>query len=311
MTWSAQDDGAESNPRVMRLEQGDFMRKALGFGDPYLQRGVAWGFLSLLASWSGKHFTDLHFPEVMVRRVAGPHAEWVVKAWQSAGLVGKKTKGRDGDPGWQVIDNGDQLINVLTKEQVEANKKKHVRNDEEVAARLRDGDLCRYCAKPVQFIKRQGWWRGTYTDDARAAHRDHVDPKGRAVVVVCGECNQEKGEQTPEEWGRRLLPVPDDPPFNADTLELFNKHFTKYGVDWRAERARMLAWYRSGADTDPRTNDAPVSAPAADQGVPVPATTGQGAGPDWTGQVWAGPSDETAPVVRLRPVRDDSPGGAA
>lgn len=315
MTWAKQDDGAESNPRVLRLEQGAFMVKALGYGEPALQRGAAWGFLTLLASWSGRHFTDLHFPEVMVRRVAGPHAVWFVACAQSAGLLSrKKVKGKDGDVGWQFVDNGDELLNVLTKEQVIANANRNAarRHGLKVAVRLRDGDLCRYCGRPVRFDARNGWMAGKYLPappDAR--HLDHVDPEvPDRLVVACGQCNQAKGKQTPQEWGRPLLPIPDQPLYNADTLELFRRHEI---LDPFADRDRVLAWLGDGSSSDL----VPEPEPSRERHVPMPVPSRSGPGrapvrdgPDrgvvpGQGQPVPVQRDDEGNVRRL-PVRDDN-----
>ncbi|HVV37610.1 MAG TPA: HNH endonuclease [Acidimicrobiales bacterium] len=70
----------------------------------------------------------------------------------------------------------------------------------------RDGTLCRYCGRRVNFLDKRGALGGTY---------DHVDPDkfapdgGNAladVVVACRECNGRKGDRTPEEAGMALLP---------------------------------------------------------------------------------------------------------
>jgi hypothetical protein len=273
------------------------MRASLGYGDPELQRGAAWGYLTLLASWSGRHFTDMHFPEFMVRRVCGRHAEWFVKACQAAGLLAKrKTKSKDGDLGWQFVDNGDDLLSVLTKEQVEANKHRNAgrRNGMKVAVRVRDGDQCRYCGRAVEFAQRRGWMRGTYLP----GHMEHPDPEAHErLVVACGWCDEAKGKRTPEEWGVTLRDVPAQPIYNASTLNLFAEH----GItDPVAERARVLVALGDGSSSGSSSGSGAAHLERS-LGVAVlapPGRVGSGSGRDGTGQVGAGS------VAALRPVPD-------
>ena len=71
------------------------------------------------------------------------------------------------------------------------------------AIRARDGDVCRYCGKTVNWNDRKGVDGGTY---------DHVDPNGENtlenVVVACRSCNSKKKDRTPEEARMTLLPTP-------------------------------------------------------------------------------------------------------
>lgn len=312
MTWAKHDDGAESNPRVLRLEEGTFMQAALGFGDPYLQRGAVWGYITQMASWSGRHFTDLHFPEFIVRRVCGPHAEWAIKAAQSAGLLSKKkVKSKSGDFGWQFIDNGDELINVLTKEQVEANRLRNGarKNATQVNVRLRDGDRCRYCMKIGRFPAKTGFF---------SLHYEHPDPNDPTrLVVACGECNQKKGKRTPEEWGHDLLPPPDeaDLVYNKDTLDLFGRH----GItDLAAARAAAIESIGTGLATElvpEPTQNEPEFRGVAETGSHGPGRLtdqdgqGQAGHPEGSGPVGSG---QAAVVRPLRSVGDEpGPGGAA
>jgi len=68
------------------------------------------------------------------------------------------------------------------------------------AVKLRDGDICQYCGKTVNWKDRRGPDGGTY---------DHVDPYGENtidnIVVSCRSCNSKKGKRTPEEAGMPLI----------------------------------------------------------------------------------------------------------
>ncbi len=83
----------------------------------------------------------------------------------------------------------------------EARRRRLGRNDRlKRLIRDRDGSLCRYCAKRVNFDDHRSDDGGTY---------DHVNPDGDNaldnVVVACRGCNILKGERTPAEAGMELL----------------------------------------------------------------------------------------------------------
>ena len=91
---------------------------------------------------------------------------------------------------------------LLTREQVRGHLMEQ-RYEPPLSNRLlfqRDGYICLYCgvAKPAQQLT-----------------RDHVIPRAQGgedrwsnVVSCCRRCNGEKGNRTPEQWGRHLIAVP-------------------------------------------------------------------------------------------------------
>lgn len=79
----------------------------------------------------------------------------------------------------------------------------------------RDANMCLYCGK---------------TFSPRQLTRDHIMPKSRIYdeswmnsATACVSCNNQKGSQTPEEWGHLLLAVPFTPNW-AEYLYLKNTH---------------------------------------------------------------------------------------
>lgn len=91
---------------------------------------------------------------------------------------------------------------LLPEARRKAVRKKKLSNNSDLREQIyeRDRGLCRYCGVRVNWLARRGDLRGTH---------DHVDPDGPNTldncVTCCGKCNQEKGNRTPEEWGRALL----------------------------------------------------------------------------------------------------------
>jgi DnaD/phage-associated family protein len=68
------------------------------------------------------------------------------------------------------------------------------------AVKSRDGDICQYCGKTVNWSDRRSGDGGTY---------DHIDPDGENainnIVVCCRSCNSKKGGRTPEQAKMPLI----------------------------------------------------------------------------------------------------------
>jgi hypothetical protein len=84
---------------------------------------------------------------------------------------------------------------------------------------IRDDFTCAYCGK---FVK-----------DSKATV-DHLIPKSRGgkwcwenLVTACSECNQRKGNRTPEEAGMELLFKPKRPPAFEIALNRWKGRFTE------------------------------------------------------------------------------------
>lgn len=81
--------------------------------------------------------------------------------------------------------------------------RKRMQRDESLAAILRgrDGDLCRYCGREVDWINRRS---------LRGAVFDHIDSRKGEVpgnlVLACRSCNSKKRDRTPEDAGMPILP---------------------------------------------------------------------------------------------------------
>lgn len=223
MAWVRGDDGAKDNRRVLRAGYGGLLPDAaVGLEPEKLERAAVYGFLSLCVAWSARDYSDLFLPEIAVREVCGPHLGWFVQAAIKAGFLAKRSKDAEGDWGWQVIDNGDELFHIRSREEVDIDRarRSHNRNTaENLRIRARDGDQCRYCLRTVVF------GRGGDKMTARAGCYDQVIPGDPSLrVVTCKGCNEHKGPRTPEQAGMVLEDPPDFPWYNDVTLAYFAKH---------------------------------------------------------------------------------------
>ena len=68
------------------------------------------------------------------------------------------------------------------------------------SVRQRDGDICQYCGKTVNWNDKRGTDGGTY---------DHIDPYGENTLenlcVACRSCNSKKKNRTPTEAGMTFI----------------------------------------------------------------------------------------------------------
>lgn len=148
-----------------------------------------------------------------------------------------------------------------------------------------DGPRCRYCSKKA---KRPEKGKGGNRRGADVGHLDHVDPTqaiGAAnIVVACAECNQTKGQRTPEQAGMTLQPPPgsttgsigDQYGINTDTVP-------PAGARVGAGLARVGRG--SGLGSGLGSADGPAGAAPT---VPVPAEHGS----PWRGHHGAPPPDD-------------------
>jgi len=140
-------------------------------------------------------------PRVIARAADWPgDPEQFVEAMVTSGYVD-----RDGES-LRIHDWMDYAGRLMEQRQLnnERSKRKRDLYDDPVLTaevKRRDGDLCRYCGRRVNWRDRKSAAGGTY---------DHVDPEGpntlENVVVSCRGCNSRKGRRRPKEAGMTLLP---------------------------------------------------------------------------------------------------------
>lgn len=213
MPWLRVDDSALTHPKLFELlEACD--------GDHAL-RNEAWGFLVLASSVSAQHLTDYVVSTGLLATIAPGRHQYMIKLLTRAGLM--KPVEHDGRKQNMIVTD-EQLLHVRKKAAVEIDRarKRDSRNpDITLAARVRDGDVCRWCGQTVKFADHKSNKGGTI--DSLNGHEDStVD----TVVVACRKCNSIRKEQNPETkfWKLRPAPEPGEAYYDPSTIEHINGH---------------------------------------------------------------------------------------
>jgi len=104
----------------------------------------------------------------------------------------------------------------------------------------RDGHICMYCGEQHKHAQ---------------LTRDHIIPMSRGgydswenVVTACFRCNNQKGSQTPEEWGGRTLLAVPYVPNKAEYLFLQNRRIIADQQEF------LMARFRKGSELATRLN---------------------------------------------------------
>jgi hypothetical protein len=210
MAWGKSDDKTAFAWRVMRL--GSVKDDRL--------LNEAWGFVHRSFCWSAGAYADGFIPESIVLALAPGRGRVLIKAAQSAGLIGPRVTKHPQtlDPGWHLLLDVDELLHLRTKAEVQAEREwRALLRDPDtfLPVRWRDGDHCRYCGVVVI-------WKNTI--GKRGGTLDHVIPGGNELVVACRRCNGAKQDNTLSDLGLTLQPPPKEPFYTQHTLDMFEKH---------------------------------------------------------------------------------------
>ena len=179
MPWARLDESAMDHPKVSALADGAFRLWVQGL--VYCQRFLTDGYISDVALRGQRAYSPKRKAELLT-----------VGLWEQS------------ETGVRVHDYLDW--NESREHVSEARRFARVRmalvRDPELrrAIQARDGNACRYCGQPVNWLDRKG---------PRGATYDHVVPGGgddlTNLVVSCRGCNSRKGQRTPEQAGLVLL----------------------------------------------------------------------------------------------------------
>lgn len=268
MAWSKFTDTTAFHPRLLRLASSRDVR----------QLNEAWGFVQRALTWSGQHYTDGFIPEGLALLLTPGRTDALVKVATKAGML-EKAK-REGEAGWQILFEVDDLMHIRSKEEVDWEKRhrQQLRDpDIWIPVRVRDGDACRYCGRVVK-------WYDNKSD--RGATLDHVDPDGDELVVACRKCNGEKQDRTPEQAGMVLLSAPAEPYYSGATiarLAKFDVHVTSARTQPPGRETQQPARHAApeGAHAAGQTDRSPIDGPPTVTGQPdriPPGRVGSGSG---------------------------------
>lgn len=248
MAWLRMGDTLATHPRTLDL------------GQSQAQINEAFGWLTRCALESSQHEQDYFFSEAQARQFADDDPKRIAKAAERAGFLTRtKVNGRRG---WLLVSDTDLFHMRLKAELALERDHRAVTRDTAyiLEVRLRDGDQCRYCGKPISaWSDRKSGRGGTY---------DHVVPDKPELVVACRSCNSSKGQRTPEQAEMTLLDPPRPPYYSPSTLEWF----AKYNIqpDGRGAGLPLIA-------TSEARGDAPVAPtqPPAREAIPADAAPAQ------------------------------------
>lgn len=218
MSWLRSSDTVAHDPRTLApldLEDAD-------------ERTVdeVFGFSVRLAAEAASKETDRKVTIGMTRALAGSPA----RAARLMGMLVYAKVWRPIDGGWELI-NDPTYLHLRAQGEVDRDRirAKDNRNDAlTVTARLRDGDECRYCRKPVNWRDRKSLQGATW---------EHVNIANQPTqlhefVVCCFECNREPATRGP------LLPAPSKPVYGKDTKDYVKERLGKWPT--RADIAERL-----------------------------------------------------------------------
>lgn len=212
MAWLRLTDASSMHPIVLAvLDHPDADERSVD---------EVFGFMVRLSTHAAQQYTDY----VVAFSVAVGHAGSRARAEQLlllADFAGYGVFEEDEGTGrrrFRLVDDPN-FIHMITAEEKAWQEQRKADNGNPqitVPARLRDGDVCRYCYTVVNWSARKGKLRGTYD------HRPPGEPSSwESTVVCCGMCNQIRGNRPLEvaDLELPLQPVLADPYYHSSTRE--------------------------------------------------------------------------------------------
>ena len=207
MAWLRIGDNIVTHPMMSRL--------LVATGLDHQQKNEAFGVLAQIAAGSAAHLTDGIVEMGSLAQVAPGRERAVLDALKTAGIA-EETK-LDDRYVIRLVLNDEEFVHMRRREEVEQdrNRAKDKRTPGLLAqVRVRDGDVCRWCAKSVSWSNRRGRRAATY--DSLTKHKNStVD----TLVVSCKTCNSRRGNG--EEL--HLKPEPENPIYSQKTVDFVNK----------------------------------------------------------------------------------------
>jgi hypothetical protein len=203
VTWLRVGDTAAHDPRTIApLDHDDADERTVD---------EVFGFSVRLACEAGGKETDRVVTRAMVRSLAGTPA----RAARLMGILEAAGVWSQVEAGW-ILSNDPAYLHLPPQAKVERERirGRDERNDAlAVPARLRDGDNCRYCRKPVNWLDRKSLRGATWEHVNIANQPTQLDE----YVVCCFECNRGPSKRGP------LLPPPERPVYGEETQAFVKK----------------------------------------------------------------------------------------
>src|SRR5262245_11799506 len=192
-------------------------------------------------AWCRRQLTDGLIPFPVMRRfpaytkgrekeLATPVREGVAPLWELIPATGYKVHNY---LKWNKSKEEEEADQELSRHRMAFTRDPQLRQ----RLRERDGDMCRYCGKAVNWQDRKGASGATY---------DHIEPRGSMdesnLVIACRGCNSKKRNRTPEQAGMVLLPIPNQIQIKPRS-DLRNIKLSTIGEDRREEKSEEYSEY--------------------------------------------------------------------
>lgn len=252
MPWLKSSENLPTSPPVLRL--------TMVRGADSRTVNEVFGFVSRCAGESAKHMTDGAVDLAMATQFGARRTEKLLAQAVEAGLM--TVSGRGTRRTWNVLQDEDAW-HIRSRSDVISDRR-HMQDRRNMDLRMpvlrRDGDVCRWCGKVVNW---RAWTSG------RTATLDHLNyqpgvPSDPAeVVIACLSCNSRR-----QGAGWTLLPVPALPYFSPQSSSL--RDLTNfYGVEPPHTTVEPRPAGDASSDTRP-------AGPGVDAGAATPRDTDSG-----------------------------------
>lgn len=208
MPWLRVGDTSSTHPLVFRLLE-------VCDGNRQLQL-ECWGFLVMAATVSAAHLSDYIVSRGLAETVAPGRSEDLAAILIASGLM--EPVEVDGRAAYEIVDAED-LLHMRLGEEVEldrARKRDSRRPDLVIPVRIRDGDVCRWCGKTVNFADHKSS-RGGVIDSLTS----HKNSTLETLVVACRGCNT-KREIEGQEMTLRKAPDKKEVYYSDSTIAYIN-----------------------------------------------------------------------------------------
>ena len=209
MAWLRAGDNLSTHPKMFRLLE------ACGYDHEL--KNSAFGALVISASVAAAHLTDYVIEPGLIATFAPTNPKRITDALQAADLIAEVEV--DGRRLFRIVED-DDFLHMRSKEEVEIDRRRSAdkRNHELIiSVRVRDGDICRWCGRTVNWNDRRGTRGGEY--DSLTSHKDSA---ADTLVVSCKGCNSKRKDG--HELTLRPEPTREEVYYTPSSVSWINSH---------------------------------------------------------------------------------------
>ena len=226
-------DNIMTHPLMARLlESSDF---------DHAIKNEAFGVVAQLTTASAAHLTDYIVEYGQVAQVAPGREKLIVGVLCKAGILSPVEI--EGRKLLKIVDDPEYLHNRLREEvMTDRNRSADKRKPELLyPVRVRDGDICRWCKKTVDWKDRRSGRAATY--DSLNGHKDSTPD---TIVISCKSCNSKRKDGV--ELELQDPPAQEGLRYSKETCELINNS------NWARDNGVHLLEYQTELDFESTTD---------------------------------------------------------